>query len=298
MTLLQALVYFFREAALNLLRGWKVGLLVAVTIGVSLFVGGLFLLLSAGVARSVEAWRGEARVVAYLSVETEEEVAGSIAEEIGQVPWIASVELVSSDEARSRFEDAFPGLSELLDTDEPLAPSLELVLRETGLDPASFEAWIEDLRRRPEITMVDDDRQWLRQVELFAALLGAVGYGLGGLLLIAAVLTTASVIRLTAHVYRQEITVLRLVGGTDFFIRGPFVVEGLLQGLVGGLLAALALLAGGTLMRSRGPEILSSSGLFAPVAPSWTLLLALLVAGGLAGLVGAVLSMRWRRLDL
>lgn len=298
MTLLQALAYFFREAALNLLRGWKVGLLVAVTIGVSLFVGGLFLLLSAGVARSVEAWRGEARVVAYLTVETGEEVARSIAEEVGRTPWVASVELVSSDEARRRFDGAFPGLSELLETDEPLAPSLELELRETAPDPAAFEAWVEKLRSRPEIAMVDDDRQWLRQVELFAALLGAVGYGLGGLLLIAAVLTTASVIRLTAHVYRQEITVLRLVGGTDFFIRGPFVVEGFLQGLVGGLLAAVALLAGGTLTRSRGPEILSSSGLFASAAPPWTLLLALLVAGGLAGLVGAVLSMRWRRLDL
>ena len=298
MTLLQALIYFLREAALNLLRGWKVGLLVAVTIGVSLFVGGLFLLLSAGVARSVEAWRGEARVVAYLAVETTEEVARSIAEEAGRTPWVASVELVSSDEARRRFDDAFPGLSELLETDEPLAPSLELELRETAPDPAVLEAWVEELLSRPEVAMVDDDRQWLRQVELFATLLRAVGYGLGGLLLIAAVLTTASVIRLTAHVYRQEITVLRLVGGTDFFIRGPFVVEGLLQGLMGGLLAALALLAGGTLMRSRGPEILSSSGLFAPAAPPWTLLLTLVVAGGLAGLVGAVLSMRWRRLAL
>ena len=298
MTLLQALVYFFREAALNLLRGWKVGLLVAVTIGVSLFVGGLFLLLSAGVMRSVEVWRGEARVVAYLLLETEAEVAGAIAEEVGRMPWVDSVELVSSDEARRRFDDAFPGLSELLDTDEPLAPSLELALRETALDPVSFEAWIEDLRRRPEIAMVDDDRQWLRQVELFATLLGVVGYGLGGLLLIAAVLTTASVIRLTAHVYRQEIAVLRLVGGTDFFIRGPFVAEGLLQGLVGGLLAAAALAAVGPLMRSRGPEVLSASGLFAPAVLPWTQLLTLVVAGGLAGLVGAVLSVRWRRLDL
>ena len=239
MTLLQALAYFFREAALNLLRGWKVGLLVAVTIGVSLFVGGLFLLLSAGVARSVEAWRGETRVVAYLAVETGEEVARSIAEEVGRTPWVASVELVSSDEARRRFDDAFPGLSELLETDEPLASSLELALRETAPDPAVLETWVEELRSRPEIAMVDDDRQWLRQVELFAALLGAVGYGLGGLLLIAAVLTTASVIRLTAHVYRQEITVLRLANGEGCVRllrhdveRGALLIERLGEALV------------------------------------------------------------------
>ncbi len=297
MTLLQALVYFFREAALNLLRGWKVSLLVAVTIGVSLFVGGLFLLLSAGVARSVAAWRGEAKVVAYLAADTDLGVARSIAEEARRMPWIRAVDLVSAEEAKGRFETAFPGLSALLETDEPMPPSLELGLAEGELEPVRYEAWLQELRGRPEVVMVDDDRQWLRQVELFATLLGAAGYGLGGLLLVAAVLTTASVIRLTAHVYRQEIAVLRLVGGTDFFIRGPFVVEGLLQGLGGGLLAAAALLAVGPLMRSRGPELLSS-GLMAPVAPPWPQLALLVAVGGLAGLLGALLSLRRQRLDL
>lgn len=293
MTLLQALAYFVREAALNLLRGWKVSLLVAVTIGVSLFVGGLFLLLSSSVARSVDAWRGEAKVVAYLAAGTGEEAARALAAETRRAPWVTAVELVSADEARRRFERAFPGLSELLDTGDPLPPSLELGLEETVPDASAFDAWLDDLRRRPEVVMVDDDRQWLRQVELFAALLGAVGYGLGGLLLAAAVLTTASVIRLTAHVYRQEIAVLRLVGGTDFFIRGPFVVEGLFQGLAGGLLAAAALLALGPVARSGGSAILSD-GLLAPVAPPWPQLALLIGAGGLAGLLGAVLSLRRR----
>ena len=297
MTLLQALAYFFREATLNLLRGWKVSLLVAVTIGVSLFVGGLFLLLSTAVSASIEAWRGEARVVAYLAAETAEPRARAIAEEARRAPWVSSADLVSAAEARRRFDSAFPGLSELLETDEPMPPSLELGLEDDALDPPRFEAWLEDLRRRPEVVMVDDDRQWLRQVQLFATLLGAVGYGLGGLLLVAAVLTTASVIGLTAHVYRQEIAVLRLVGGTDFFIRGPFVVEGLLQGLAGGLLAATALLAVGPLTRTRGPELFSS-GLFTAATPPWTQLLLLVAAGGLAGLVGAVLSMRRRRIEV
>lgn len=296
MTLLQALAYFFREAALNLLRGWKVSLLVAVTIGVSLFVGGLFLLLSGSVGRSVEAWRGDAKVVAYLAAETDETTARAIAAEARGAPWVSDVELVSAAAARNRFDTAFPGLSELLETDEPLPPSLELGLAEEGLDPERFEEWLEELRSRPEVVMVDDDRQWLRQVELFATLLGAVGYGLGGLLLVAAVLTTASVIRLTAHVYRQEISVLRLVGGTDFFIRGPFVVEGGLQGVAGGVLAAAALLAAGPVMRSWGPDLVSS-GLLVSLTPPWSQLLLLVGAGGVAGLVGAVLSLRRQRLE-
>lgn len=297
MTLLQALLYFFREALLNLLRGWKVSLLVAVTIGVSLFVGGLFLLLSAAVSRSVEAWRGDARVVAYLAAGTDPAAARSLAEEARRAPWVASAELVSAAEARRRFEAAFPGLADLLDGEDPLPPSLELALEEERLDPARFADWLDGLRARPEVVMVDDDRLWLRQVDRFAGLLGAVGLGLGGLLLVAAVLTTASVIRLTAHVYRQEIAVQRLVGGTDFFIRGPFVVEGGLQGLAGGILAAGALLGVGPLLRARGPELFGG-GLLAPLAPPWTQMSMLVAAGALAGLVGALLSLRRQRLEV
>ena len=295
MTFLQALAYFFREAALNLLRGWKVSLLVAVTIGVSLFVGGLFLLLSGGVARSVEAWRSEAKVVVYLAAQTSSETAGTLADEARRAPWVSSAELVSAAEAQQRFEAAFPGLSELLEADDPLPPSIELALAEGEVDSGPFEDWLAGLRSRPEVVMVDDDRRWLRQVDLFAAVLRGIGLGLGGLLLVAAVLTTASVIRLTAHVYRQEIAVLRLVGGTDFFIRGPFVVEGLLQGLLGGLLSALALLAVGPLFRSQGPGFLSS-GLLAPRPPALSELAAIVAAGALAGLIGAVLSLRRRTL--
>ena len=92
-----------------------------------------------------------------------------------------------------------------------------------------MSAWLAELRRHPAVDMVDDDRDWLRQLELLVAVFRGVGLTLGALLLAAATLTIASVIRLTAYLYRDEIAVLRLIGATEFYIRGPFYAEGLVQ---------------------------------------------------------------------
>ena len=78
--------------------------------------------------------------------------------------------------------------------------------------------------------MVDDDRDWLRQLEGVVQVVRTVGMALVAVLLLAAIFTIASVIRLTAYLYRDEIGVMRLVGATELFIRGPFYVEGLVQG--------------------------------------------------------------------
>ena len=91
------------------------------------------------------------------------------------------------------------------------------------------------------MTLVDDDREWLSQLATAVAVVRAVGLALVASLLGAAIFTIASVIRLTAYLHNEETGMMRLVGATEFFIRGPFYVEGLLQGLIGGLVASAAL---------------------------------------------------------
>ena len=141
MNLFQALLYFLREASLNMMRGWKVSLLVATTIGVSLFVGGLFLLFAGGVAGSVAAWRSEAKVIVYLEPNATAAEPRVLAREVGEVEWVESVDLISAQEARHRFEAAFPGLSGLLGSDDPLPPFFELSLDESRVEASLFEAW-------------------------------------------------------------------------------------------------------------------------------------------------------------
>lgn len=289
MKFLQALLYFFREAAVNLLRGWKVSLLAVLTIAVSLFVGGAFLLVSGNLSGSIERWRDQIRVLVYLKSEATEEDLRRLAAEASRLPGVTSVEAVTPSQARERFKDVFPSLSDLVADweEEPLPASLEI-----SLDPkAGRGAWQESWRTRPEVELIDDDREWLGQLETAVALVRSVGLALLGGLLGAAIFTIASVIRLTAYLHRDEIEVMRLVGATEFYIRGPFYAEGFLQGLLGGALASGALYGVYQLIHARSEGSLFSNVLALDfLGPQQVGFLILL--GGLAGLFGAVVSLR------
>jgi cell division transport system permease protein len=288
----QALAYFAREASVSLLRSWKVSLLAVTTIAVSLFTGGSFLLLTRNVSRVALEWGNEARVVVYLTGSTAS-VPADLEELAASAPWVERVEPVDSDAARRRFARTFPNLASLVaDWDrESFPPSLEVVLDRSRLDETAFDSWLASLRSHPVTGVVDDDREWLEQLEAIVGFVRAAGLALGLLLLGAAVFTTASVVRLTAYLYLDEIAVMRLVGATEFLIRGPFYTEGVLQGLLGGSAALGALhLTAHFLAPAEG----ASAWLRLLVRPFFSLeqQAALLLVGALAGLLGALLSLR------
>lgn len=295
MTLLGAVAYFLREALVNLFRGWKTSLVAILTIAVSLLLGGAFLLASRNLLESVERWRREMRIVVYLKPGTPEPVLARLTAEAGRAPWVASAQAVSSAAARARFRETFPGLSDLVEgwEEEPLPPSIEVNLKDPGVEA---QAWIEAWRQRSEVEMVDDDREWLGQLETLVALGRGIGLTLAGVLLGAAIFTTGSVIRLTAFLHQEEISILRLVGATEFYIRGPFYTEGLLQGLLGGGLAT-----GGLYLLYQAAAARRAASLVASVLTTGFLtpgqIAFLVLLGGGAGLLGAIASLRRERLD-
>lgn len=298
MTLLGAVAYFLREALVNLLRGWKTSLVAILTIAVSLLLGGAFLLASRNLLDSVQSWRREMRIVVYLKPATPEPVLARLTAEAGRASWVASAQAVSPAAARARFRDTFPGLSDLVEgwEEEPLPPSIEVSFKDPAAHGAEVQAWIEGWRRRAEVEMVDDDREWLGQLETLVALGRGIGLTLAGVLLGAAIFTTGSVIRLTAFLHQEEISILRLVGATEFYIRGPFYTEGLLQGLIGGGLATGGLYLLYEAAAARRAASLAASvlttGFLTPGQAAFLVLL-----GGGAGLLGAIASLRRERLD-
>ena len=296
MTLRRALVYFLREAAVSLIRSWKVSLLAVLTIAVSLFIGGAFLLLAANLSAVVERWREEARVVLYLTPDARAAERAALAREIAAAPWVVAVEEIGPEEAAERFRAAFPSLADLVDGgDQPLPPSVAVAFDPAAAGSARFEAWLAALGERPEVDLVDDDRDWLRRLGTLVALVRGIGLALSAVLLAAAVFTIAAVIRLTAYLYQEEIAVMRLVGATEFYIRGPFYFEGILQGLLGGLAAVAGLWLAWAAVARRSADTLLGAVL-APEFLAARSLALLVLLGAAAGLTGAVLSLRRERL--
>ncbi|MCL4836533.1 MAG: hypothetical protein KJ058_01020 [Thermoanaerobaculia bacterium] len=293
MTLLQALLYFLREAAVGLARSWKVSLLAVLTIALSLFLGGTVQLVTSNLSRAVDDWQRQARLTIYLRADPlpgEREALEALV--LGQ-GLVASREEISAAEAVARFHRNFPSLVGLFSglEGDPLPASWELQVDPSERGGERFVTWVASLRSQSAVLMVDDDLDWLDQAARLLGLVRTSGLALSALLLGAAVFTIASVVRLILLLYRDEIAVLRLVGATEFFVRGPFYAQGLLQGLLGALaaLGSLALVRA-VLLANLGSSLAADLLLARFLAPGQQ---ALLVAiGALAGLGGAVLSVR------
>ena len=293
------MLYFLVEAASGLWRGWKASLLAILTIGVSLFVWSAFLLAGQNLSRTLEQWRGEARLIVYVSSAASDEERAALERRVAEAVWVDEVSGVTAVEAQDRFRQAFPSLDELLQgwAESPLPASLEIKLeREAPRDRVA--SWIDELQADPAVEMVDDDRDWIDQLESIAMMAQTVGLVIGLVLLGAATFTIASVVRLNAYMYQDEISIMRLVGATEFLIRGPFYFEGLLQGMVGGLLASGAL----WLVHTGLLTTFATDGVLVDLLMRdylhWSRIVLMIAIGALAGLAGAVLSLKGEALSL
>lgn len=240
MSLVQALGHFLREASVGLVRSWRVSLLAVFTIGVSLFLAGGVLLTSRNLARAIQEWKEEARYVVYLAARDDAAGRAAVEQALRAAPWTRELRFVSPEEAATRFRGAFPALAELVDDARygALPATYEARVRPLASGEAdAYERWSAELAGLAAVETIDDDRAWIEDVETLLAVARGVGSVLSAVLLGAAVFTIAAVVRLTSFLYRDEIAILRLVGATEFFIRGPFYVEGILQGLLGAALA-------------------------------------------------------------
>lgn len=290
---MRALAYAFDEALHSLWRGRQSGILSTATIAVALFVLGGFLLVTSNLERLGAEWSRAAELSVYLDdgIAPGERAAIEAALVPGGV--VADVEFVSKEQAAIRFRETFADLAEALDTLEqnPLPASYEARLRPGASAGRGIDDLAAELRTLPGVVDVRFDREWLDRLLGAVGVIRAIGLALGGILTIAAALTVANVVRLALHARRNELEVMQLVGAPTAYIRGPFVMEGVLHGGIGAL-AALAALAGVYLL-ARGPYLiplaeavnLSSVG-FLPVE-----LCLLLVGGGMVvGCLGGVMA--------
>ncbi|MDQ3283499.1 MAG: FtsX-like permease family protein, partial [Acidobacteriota bacterium] len=142
---------------------------------------------------------------------------------------------------------------------------------------------------------VQYDWEWIARLKRVVNVINIAGLVAGGVLAIAAAFTIANVIRLTMMLYREEIEIMRLVGATERIIRGPFLIEGFLQGTIGGIVAVALLYAIYEIARrSLAPSASILWGfLFTGFLP-WQKIAALIAGGMLAGWFGSWLSVRER----
>ena len=230
----EALLAFSRTP---LLTGVAVGM-----IALSLLVVGLFGIAAYNVRQVLDRVEARVEVVAYLKDDATPEAVRALWDEMRARPEVREVLYISREQAleiAKRELSDFHGLFAELESN-PLPASLELRLKPGQRNPQVVQRIAQRFRA---YTIVEDVRygsEWLDKVFLLRRVAGAAALVLGLAFAAVAALIIGAAVRMAIFARRQEISIMRLVGATDGFIRGPFLLEGLMTGLGGGILAALA----------------------------------------------------------
>lgn len=289
--------YFFREAVRRLWVSKRTSFVAIAMIAISLLIVGSFLLVAENLGRAAEEWQGKSRVIVYLESDATPQQVDAVSRWLAARPEMVKRKYISREEAMARFKTWFANLSEVMGQldENPFPPSFEIDVEPRLAQSRAFHQNIAALRAMSGVDQVQYDWEWIARLRRVVNVINIAGLVAGGILAVAAAFTIANVIRLTMMLYREEIEIMRLVGATERIIRGPFLIEGFLQGTIGGLLAIVLLYASYETAR----RALSASSsilwgfLFTGFLP-WQKIVALVAGGMLAGWFGSWLSVRER----
>jgi cell division transport system permease protein len=291
------LSFFTREASRSLKRNAAPSFAAVATVLVTILVLGVFIPIVQATTQATNEVRGRLLLNVYLRVEASdkdvERVRRLIAE---QTPNVKTVQYVSKQDAYRQEKRRNPRVYEILGRN-PLPDTFRITPRDpekidlirdalTPLTPSggrtTIDPAIDELRNR----RADTDKI-IRGTNVIKLTMGL----LAGLLIAASVLLIANTIRLSVFSRRREIEVMKLVGATDWFIRWPFVIEGVIVGALGGVLAILLL---GVAKIAFVDPLKNSFALFAsPETLNFGLLVAVLLAASVVvSSLGSGISLR------
>ena len=276
-----------REALLSFRRAPLLSVLSVTTIAFSLFTVGLFGLVAVNLREALRGIEERVEIVAYIYRGTPAETIAIATQDISAFPEVSDVSYVSEEEALRRaraelieFRDAYRDLQV-----NPLPASIEVRMKDGHRDAATVERVAQRLRNFGFIEDVRFGRDWVQKLDHLRNLTGLVGLVIGLAFAAVAVVIIGVTIRLTILQRAREISIMRLVGATNWFIRGPFLLEGALKGLLGGLLSLVLCYAGYVLFRDNSGGTLSGLIFFRPVQ-----MVLIIVFGVLLGLGGSLVS--------
>ncbi|MFS8637997.1 MAG: permease-like cell division protein FtsX [Gemmatimonadota bacterium] len=281
----------FRDAFAAFRRAPSLTLLSVAMIGLSLFAIGLFAVVAHNVRIVLDTVEARVQVVAYLRDDAPADAVELALSEIRAYPEVLEADYISREHALQIAQEELPEFRTLfaeLDVN-PLPASIEVRLRPGQRSPEIVGDIAARIGAYPFVEEVQYGREWVDKVYLLRRIAGAAAVVIGGAFATVAIVIIGAAIRLAIFARRDEIEIMRLVGATDGYIRRPFLVEGLVAGLLG---AALALgLTFGTY------RIIFNSVFQVEWVPD-TWVATGLAAGGILGMIASGLAVRRHLRDL
>jgi cell division transport system permease protein len=269
-----------REAFRAFNRAPMLSALSVTTIAFSLFAFGLFGLVAVNMRAALDQVEERVEVRGFVAEGTPPEATSAAVGDVAAFPEVASVRLVTEVQALERARRELPEFQDVVEAGI-LPASIEVRLKEGFRDPETVRAIA---RRLSAYDFIDDIRygeEWVDKLYRLRNIATGVGITLGLIFAGVAVIIIGSTIRMAVLARSREIHIMRLVGATDGFIRAPFLIEGFLKGLLGGVLALVLTYLTYTFVG----QYLVQATYFGPAIAAFGVL-----GGALIGLLGSAVS--------
>ncbi|MBK5102087.1 MAG: ABC transporter permease [Desulfobacteraceae bacterium] len=238
--------YFFKQALVNIMSNRGIHTVGLSTMIVSILIFGAFLLLFVNFNNWIQGWGHSLSVSVYLRDGINGDTRDEVASFIKSLPRAEIKRFISKKGALRDLKNALGTHSGLLEglSKNPLPASFEVEFKDIEGHKTDPQVIKKELEKVEGVQEVQYSEEWLKQFEGLMNMVKLIGFIIGGLLCMGVLFIVTNTIKLTIYSRRDEIEILKLVGATDWFVKTPFLLEGMIQGLVSGLLALLVLFSG------------------------------------------------------
>jgi len=292
--MIQKLKYFLSDTLNNLWQHRMRNLFSITIICLSFLTIGIFLSISNNLQHLALQMSRNMAVVLFLEPGISDTAIEALKKDLTRSPHVFEVRFNSARQANEDFQEKFPDLREIVENlgENPFPPSLQVSLHPKAQSSEAALNFIRSFSGRSGVDDIQYNREWAERMQSFSRLAQAVGFFLGGILVLASFFIISNIVKLNVFARKDEIEILRLTGATNTFIRTPFLLEGVILGVLGGILSLILLFL---LIRIFPLYLGASMGVFRDFirfrSLSFSQCLSLILAGGFIGFLGSLSSL-------
>lgn len=288
-------IYLITETWSSIRQTTMSNLITIGTIAIALSIFGVFLLIYVNLNAIFQKWSEAVHMTVYLKDDPTEEQVKTLEDSLKELKQVETVFFVSKEEALRIFQERLKGQESLLAgmTGNPLPASFEIKIKKRYQNVEGIKGLAALIGKFQEVDEIQYGQDWLESLAAVIGLLKLMGFFVGSLLFTALVFIISNTIKLTLYARKDELDIMKLVGATDGFIKGPFLMEGIFRGIVGSFCALGILYLVYTLFVSNLQH--SSHFLLKFLSLSFLsmdLIIGILIFGGLMGWCGSALTLR------
>ncbi len=288
---LRTIEYFIRETFSSIRHNGLMGFASMSTVALSLLILGLFLIMVLNLNHMASTLESQVQITVYLEDRVSNTGITRLANEFADMEGVKKVTFVDKKQAMERFKQRLgeqQGLLSALENTNPLPNSFEIQVDK----PERIKMLAPQISDLPGVENARFGQEVVEQLFTLTKFVRIGGVVLILFLALAAIFIIANTIRLTVFARRREVSIMKYVGATDWFIRWPFLLEGMVLGLAGAFISVLLLAEAYSALLSQAQSTLA----FLPLIPRQPFLMqvsvVLLVSGTAIGALGSAISLR------